>query len=1771
MESTAKLQPATRFPTLVHLLTSRSQEIAPQGLVWLGNTGVEVKTLDYHALDVEARMVAARLQRTFPPGARAMLLYGPGLEYVAGFFGSVYAGMIAVPAYAPRSTRDWPRLQAIIASCEPAVALTSKNEARSVQQFLAACGQPIPALVTHGGHDDLTESWQNPQPRPNDLAYLQYTSGSTSTPRGVMVSHANVMANLEYMTSQGGFDDSSIIATWLPLFHDMGLVYGALLPIYNSLLTVMFAPASFVQRPVRWLQTISRYRVTHSGGPNFAYDLCVRRVKCQEKEQLDLSCWRVAFSGSEPIHHRTLERFDTAFRDCGFRARAFYPVYGLAEATLKVTGARLGSGATVAMVDPAALVANRVEDTKGAEARAIVGCGRTDSFHTVTIVDPESSIRLPACHIGEIWVSGPSVAQGYWGRNHDSNAIFRARLAGTGDGPFLRTGDLGFVRDGELFVTGRLKDLIIVGGQNYYPQDIERSIEAVHPAFSTAAAFSVDGDDSERLVVVIEIRPADASSELLEAAVRAVAQEHQLPIDTAILVRRGAIPRTSSGKIQRHLCRSRFLCGDLAPLLVRNIGSSAAMVPRHLEPQAENDELSLVSYLRRQCAAMLKIEPEQITVDAPLASLGFDSLMATELAHTVQAELGISVVPGHVFLAGDDIRSLAGRLGVLTDPGVETACPTTRVGRFPLTASQRALWLFHGLTPRNPTLNMARCVRARSPFDLELLQAALRRAVRRHPALRTTYEATSDGPIQIVQASAKVDFETVDCPRWGDHDLRIRMAEVASEPFDLERGPLMRVRLFQRSPDEHFLLLVLHHLICDAWSLGVLCREFSGYHEESGRIFSGTAVHVESERKMLASSEGERLWHYWREQLSRDVPPLWLNEGRASTAMVLREAQVRQFRIEGDAAGNLLRFARERGTTTFTLLLAVLEVLLYQQTGQHRFLIAVPTHSRYEIDLQDEIGYFVALTAICADISDDPRFEELCSRVTRAAKDALLHSALPFAAVAERMISENSSPPRIQVIFAYQGTYPKHEAGLTSLVLGLPGGRFRLGAIEVESFPLPRKYTQFELTVSAAEIDGLIVGSFECDRAVFEPYALDSLVEGFIQLAAALPGAQCRLSSLPAVTQHERKQQLEWWNSNARPYNLDLPLQAHIEAAATRWPKRTALVSEGGTLEYGEMNATANRVAHRLRRLGVASESVVGLCAERSAEMVLGALAILKAGGAYLPLDPHFPSERTRCMVRQARCRTVLCQPSWRHLFDGCDVDILPLESGLASVEDEPSTNPTAQVLPDNPAYVIFTSGSTGTPKGVVNTHRGICNLLLWMQEHYDLSSDDTVLHKTPFTFDVSVWEFFWPLIAGARVVISPPAAHRDSSEIAELIARERVTTVHFVPSMLRMFLSDPASARCTSLRRVMVGGEELPQDLHDLFFRVLRADLHHVYGPTEAAVDVSAYMCSHQSGTASVPIGRPIANVRIYIVDVNIQLRPCGQAGELCIAGPCLARGYTGSPALTASRFVPDPFSGIPGCRMYRTGDLARYRSDGTIEFLGRLDHQVKIRGVRIEVGEIEAALRQHAAVTDCVVVARQMAPGSKDLIAYFVAGESLSARELRAWLRERLPQDMLPSRFVPLAAMPLNTNGKINRAALPPPHDSHSAAVVPPRTPIEALLATIWEEVLACRSAGSDSDFFELGGHSLHATQLLSRIRQRFDIQVPLASVFTGTNTIAAQAALIERLLIEKAGREGVEAALRRISQRSEQGTRDPNAKPDLMIPSCAKTHGVSVRASR
>ncbi|MCB9796383.1 MAG: amino acid adenylation domain-containing protein [Alphaproteobacteria bacterium] len=1260
-------------------------------------------------------------------------------------------------------------------------------------------------------------------------------------------------------------------------------------------------------------------------------------------------------------------------------------------------------------------------------------------IHVVDATGVLSPVGVP----GELHIAGLGLARGYLGRPGLTAERFVPDPFGPPGTRMYRTGDLCRWRaDGNLEFLGRLDHQVKVRGYRIELGEIEAALSAQPGVSLCVVVAREDGPGGKQLVAYL-VGEALPEIEALRGSLRSQLPEWMVP---SAFVTLDALPLTPNGKVDRKSLP--------APDLTR---TDALVLPR-TEPEAQMASL---------WSSILGVAHVSVTDD--FFALGGHSLLLTQLASRVRAELGVEVPLRALFEA----RTLEAQAVCVQSAQASALAPLVAVPRDRRLAqsfAQARLWFLEQLNPGTAEYNIPMAFALRGPLDAGALRAALQEIVSRHEVLRTTLGQDEAGPVQRVGPRSAWGWRVQEV--GSAEEAERLLAEEAARPFDLERGPVLRVSLVRLGEAEHRLLLSVHHVAFDGACISVLLRElgeaYAAHLEGRAPALPPLPIQIADvaawERQALSGEALEARLAPWRERLA-DAPVLELPTDRPRPPMRAVEGAFEAFEVDAEVLAGLEALALRAHCTRFMVLLAAFQLLLSRLSGQQDLVVGAPVAGRTRAETEGLIGLFVNTLALRVDLSGDPSFVELLARVRESVLFATSHQDLPFEQLVDAVVTERdtSRTPLVQAMFTLEEASAGPEA---------------LGEATFEPIDLATDIAKFDLSLSMRVTEQGLEGGLEYATALFDPETARRWAGHLVTLLRGIADdPERRLSELPILSEPERHQLLVEWNDTAAPAP-ELPIHALFEQQVLRSPEATALVFEEQSLTYAELNARANRLAWELQRRGVGRGDRVAVLLERSLELVVGLYGILKAGGAYVPVEPTLPRQRIHQILEDCGALIALVGPG--------APDGLPLTTLEVSLAGEGSLEFTSSAGADDVAYVIYTSGSTGRPKGVANAHRGVANRLHWMQQTFPLGAEDAVLQKTPSSFDVSVWEFFWPLLVGARLVLARPEGHKDPHYLVELIQEQDVTTLHFVPSMLSAFLEVRGVEGCTSLRRVICSGEALSPQTRDHFFQRSRAKLHNLYGPTEAAIDVTWWPCLRGAPPGSVPIGAPITNVQVYVLRDG-DLCPVGVPGELMLCGVQLAVGYLGRPGLTAERFVPNPF-GPPGSRMYRTGDLCRWRTDGNLEFLGRLDHQVKVRGYRIELGEIEAVLSAQPRVSQCVVVAREGAAG-KQLVAYLV-GEALPKIEaLRASLQSSLPEWMVPSAFVTLDALPLTPNGKVDRRALPAPSSERSErSFTPPRTATEALLAQIWSEVLGVQHVGVDDRFFELGGDSILALKVVS-----------------------------------------------------------------------------------
>ena len=1511
----------------------------------------------------------------------------------------------------------------------------------------------------------------------NNLAYIIYTSGSTGRPKGVMVEHRCIRHVLPWIP-KAGLDASRRILQAASLSFDFS-VWEILLP---------FATGGVLNVPTPGARMI---------GTELAAILTERAIE-------SLNFTPGALATLEPgsyDHLKSLlvggEAYSADLVRTWARGRKFVNVYGPTETTIFATGAPLGSDLTT------------------------IHMGRPITNVRLYVLD--TSMRPVPCGVpGELYIGGAGLTRGYLNRPDLTAQYFVADPFGDEPGGRLyKSGDLvRFLADGNVEFVGRADGQVKIRGFRVELAEIQAVIEA-HSSVTTCAVV-VRGQGSDAHLIAYVACATACSIDDLREYLAAKLPPYMVPSAFVFL---DTLPLNPNGKVDRRALPDP---GDF------HVGLPASA------PAETATEAWLVDLWREALGR------DSVGVDDDFFELGGHSLLAVRIVARIGRDFGVEV-PLQTVFDQPTIRRLAAVLDELAAQGEDVTAarlvPVDRNQPVPATFDQSRLWFMERLNPDTALYTVGWLQYWVATPDRDGLLRALNAVVSRHESLRTTFKEESGQLWQRIADEPLFEFE--------ERDLRaIEYSSAADEvrdgarrmwrqPFDLAEGPLLRVTHMLLPEGDSVLCFGVHHAVIDGFSIGLLERDLRAAYDAAvvgqsellpapdpiqyadfavwqEQAFGGEQAtpHVEHFVSQLADAPGLLT-------LPTDFPRPAKQDYRGANTCVPMPLAL------GDALDKL---ARAHRTSRFVVTLSAFGVLLGRYAGQDKVVIGIPVANRSRAETEPIVGFLVNTVALKIDLSGDPTFAELIAQVHRDLRDAQAHQDVPFERVVEALNPERTlaHSPVFQVLFT----------GLDEMLpdLKAAGAPDWVEAITDEGIGVSR----FDLAVSLEQQQESLRLSVEYCTGLFRGERIARMGEHFVRLLQELvTSPEQTVKRVPLLSDDEvativfaRNDRTD--ESIAQATTLPKLFREQV----SRTPDRVALSDSDQQVTYAELDARIQVLTDRLRAAGVGPESAVGICMYRSLELVISLYAIQRAGAAYVPLDPDFPKERLAYIASDAKLALALAEERTReHLGDAFSGDVMTVEaSTLLGALD--AISPTDLLSPDNLAYILYTSGSTGRPKGAMLAHRGVVNRLLWMQRTYPIGEGDCLLQKTPFGFDVSVWEFFWPLLCGARLHVARPEGHKEPAYLAETIERQGVRVVHFVPSMLQAFLAQPnLTESCASLDHVVCSGEALPLEIQDTCLRLLPdARLHNLYGPTEASVDVSFWECHDEERVVSVPIGHPVANTFLYVLDDSMAPVPDGVVGELFIAGVQLARGYLGRPDLTAEKFIANPFG---TGRVYATGDLARYRPDGTIEYVGRKDHQVKIRGFRIEIDEIEGVLAESPDVESCLVMVYEVSASDKRLTAFVTArDDDLDTEKLRTFMASRLPDYMVPTYIVRLEAFPLNTNGKVDRRALPALDDilgdlRCAESWVAPRNEMESELSELWQQLLGLERVGVRDDFFGLGGHSLLVASMATSVQQRWGVEIKLQTVFAN-RTVERLAEVIERALVEGTPVEGADEEL-------------------------------------
>lgn len=1612
----------------------------------------EDESLTYAELNGRANRVARALAESgLEPESHVAVCLEPGPLLAAAILGVLKAGGAYVPV-SPSFPRQ--RVEYILNDSGSALLLTQSSllpklgDARARALALDRLLNPW---------SDLDEGDTQREFAPGQRAYVLYTSGSSGNPKGVVVSHGNLAYYVgwhrQYLREEAGQVD-------LPL--SSSICFAAAVTQFYTPLTLGRTLHILREETVRQPERLFAWYAAHTDFGLYCVPTLwgglVAHAERRGAAGETVAGPRCVLLSGEAVGESLVERTFKVWP--GLR---LWNLYGPTEATANASAGELLPGRPVTLGAPLAGT-------------------------NIYLVDEQMREVEPG-QTGELCISGAGVANGYLNLPELTRERFLPDpFEGGGGRRLFKTGDLArYDAGGELLFAGRRDFQVKVRGYRIECGEVEEALLA-HDAVRQAVVVCREGPAlDKRLVAYLALDYTRyASADELRSFLAERLPDYMIPASFVVLE---SLPQLPNGKVDR---------ASLPP-------------PGNARPRLAYPFVRPASLREKQMVRIWEevLGLEGVGAEDDFFDLGGDSLEVAAAVSRIRETMRAEVSFRH-FFEHRTPSALAAALKGAGEQQPESSGPVERLRARPTyTASvnQQSLWLLAQTVPGLSAYNMQFSLRLEGALDRDALASSVADLLRRHDSLRTVFRVEDDKPVLHVTEFREPSVELVDLRGRADAEAEaVRLAaQECALAFDLASGPLYRLKLFRLGEERHRLYVTVHHIVFDGRSIGLFAREFVRNYRarragKSPAPPTGAIQYQDcvawQERRLAAADES--LSRFWKQNLEGSPLVLDLPTDYTRPTVQTYKGAYRKLRLPASLKEALVEFARREGGTPFMTLLAAFYALLRRYSEQEEILVGCPVANRNHPETEELIGYFANVTVLRAQLPKSQTFRELLVSVRENCLRTFEHESLPFARLVGllRPAKSLSHSPVFQVTFALHEKLFKGQVD---------------EALALEAYEDGNAAAKFDLALDAQDLDDGLELRLTYNTDLFADETAARLLAQYARLLeGALSDPSRHVADYELSSETELRRTLFEWNSTDFPNERARGLHRLFEEQAALGPTRTALVFGRERLTYEELNGRANRLAHRLAAVGVGAGSLVGVHMERSAEMVVALLAVLKAGGAYLPLDPYYPRERSAYVIEDSGVGVIVTDAALVAQLPACGATLVSPDAEREEIAALPGENlPGGDAGDDALMYLMYTSGSTGHPKGVMVPHAGACNYVLWMRERFPLSAEDAVLAKTSINFDISVWELFLPLICGARLVVGGSEDLQAPERLAALVRRERVTDIQFVPSALKAFVDSGLLPACDSLRRIFSGGEALSVRLREEVFESFGGELHNLYGPTEASVYVCHEECRREDPLRSVSIGRPVHNARIYVLDERLSPVPVGMAGELYIGGEVLASGYFRRPATTADRFLPDPFSQSPGARMFRTGDVARHLDDGRLEFLGRADRQVKVRGYRIELGEIEHSLAHHPRVKHAIVIVREDRADDVRLVAYLLYRDSKgpAEAELREYLKQKLPDYMVPSTFVELDSIPLLPNNKVNVKALPKPEFRKKIGEGLERNYLserEREVARIWEEVLGTEKFGSDDNFFDVGGHSLLIVRLRSLIEQRLGVEVSNLDLF-------------------------------------------------------------------
>lgn len=1665
----------------------------------------QVEEINYLKLREKVLVTSSHVKSKSRSGDNILLVFPSGLDYVTSFFSCLISNVSAVTAYPPRLRGDkvdnhLMRLQSIAKDSQVKVVLSNSKTYELIKNSISKIEvlKDLDWILVDEISEKVNEN-ENYTINNNELAFLQYTSGSTALPKGVMVTHKNLLHQQEVLKEAFNSSTESELVGWLPLFHDLGLIAYMMHSMYLGATYTFMAPASFIQRPYRWLRALSKYKGTISGAPNFAYDLCCDKVSETELLSLNLKNWESALNAAEPVRVTTMKRFYNRFKSRGFKYESLNPCYGMAESTLLLTGSPKENGGFVYQsFNKQKLKEGIAELCSELESDSVLyaSSGKSLLSQNVIIVDPKSRTICDDRVVGEVWVNSESVCGGYWKKEEVSDATFRAKLSQEDKkyptGPYLKTGDYAFRYDDHFFIGSRLKDLIIIRGSNYAPQDIEISVEGSHAYLRPdhCAAFSVDIDNEEKLVVVQEIvrtKRNEELSEVIESIRSVVINNFGIEPFCITLIYPSSLPKTSSGKIQRSGVKKAWLENELKVLdQWKNERSEHYSVKNDIVEMNTFDSLCCI------VSGSLKCDIKK-NLDRDFISLGMDSLAAMEICGSIETKLKVKCSIEDLYTHSNilDLCKTISRDETNYKPTNDLIVSNDKLL---MSYGQLSIWNYMQKYSQGHAYDTSFKIKFHNGFDKARAETIFNKLLRKYQNLTYAYKNNVNGKPEIVREVHKIKINSVD-----------NLENINRHNFNIEEGVLFNVTEIISSDIETCLLLEFHHIAIDLISFKLVISEFlSLYCEDKESLeekeYSSDYYSSWQEQWLETESANQQL-KFWLDQKLENSPMLELPYDR-DVLEKYENGHSYNFIIPKDISDSVSNLVKQLKISKYVFYSSVYHFLLYKYCNQESFNVGTAVSGRSNNEFMSTVGMLMNTIVTKVNIQSKVPFREYVETVKRNHLRILENQNIPFFHLFNK-ISEGCRDNEMNELFNTFFSFDNFLSDNPYLSIG--AGKQNCNNVEF-SIEMPNQQESlFDLSLHFFDCNEELKGVFRFNKSKFNPSKIVRFAENYIELIQnILKNNSCMISDLSVLGQKE-KVFYEEKKSNIIKKDTKDSIYQLLEKHAKNSPESTAVITSTGELTYKELNDRANQLARFLINIGVKENERIGICFPRNSNILIAVYAVFKMCGTYVPIDPTHPEERINYMLENSSVSTIISESQCKEILDKINGSKILIDEKANQISSEEFSNLNKSHDEERIAYIVYTSGSTGKPKGILTTHKNLSHYVINSASNLGHTKEDTMIALATLSFDMSTMELYTPLSIGAKVALVSPKEINDGNMLESVIQKMGVTIMMTTPSVWRMFLNSGWKGSPTL--KIMCGAEHLDYDLADKLLKKGKS-FWNVYGPTET----TATVCHKKIETPTeITIGNEIPNTEVFILDNDLNKCPIGAWGELHIGGDGTAKSYLELEQLTSEKFIINTQLNSIYDRFYKSGDIGRFLENGEIELKGRVDDQFKLRGFRIESKEIINTLNLHANVKMSLIRLHSFDESDKRIIAYIILENSIDClnfeKEIKDFLKPKLPDYMIPAHIFVIEDVPVTANKKVDYKKLPlPGNEKSNTQKVIARDDEEIIdkVLRVWSTILKIEDIETDMNFFDMGGDSLLMVQLCSELNNEFNLDIQIAQLY-------------------------------------------------------------------